>query len=225
MGILAALDAAAAEDALAGIADDGWSDIVKLCLGLCAHKHFLAYAGLLCHVEQLALAVFGAGLAVDGVVAQKQLNADAAGGKSLGGVDENFHTLVYGVNAGGYKTSCALHLNKAYAAGALTAFAVIECAERGNFITALAGSFQYSEACLYLIVFSFDFDIDFTHCGSLLYSLMMASNLQLAMHIPHLMHFAGSMVNTVLPGVPVIASTGQTREQREHFLHFSATML
>ena len=126
VGIFAALDAAAAENALAGVSYDGGGEVIIMGFGLIANEHIFADAGLLCNMEQLALAVFSALLAVLRMVTQQQLNAGAAGRESFGRVDENFHAFVYGVYAGSHKTSCALNLNKAYAAGAAAALAMVE---------------------------------------------------------------------------------------------------
>jgi hypothetical protein len=53
---------------------------------------------------------------------------------------------------------------------------------------------------------------------------MMESNLQLSLHAPHLVHFAGSIVWTSF-FTPVAAFVGQTFAQRVQPVHFSGSML
>ena len=68
VGVLAALDAAAAEDALAGIADDRGREIIVVRLGLLSLERALAGTRELRHVQELAVTVLAALLAVLGMV-------------------------------------------------------------------------------------------------------------------------------------------------------------
>ena len=166
--ILAACYAAAAEDALAGVANDGGRDLVNGNGSLLAEEHVLASAGELSYVQKLALAVLVALLAVHGVVAEQELNGGAASSSSLGGGDLDLDTLVYGVYAGSNETLSTGSLNETYAAGTLVAFTVVKSAEGGNLIAALSGSFEYSNAVFYLIGAAFYFNVNKSHCVYLL---------------------------------------------------------
>ena len=158
VGVFAALDAAAAKNALAGIADYGGVEHIHGGGSFFALEHILFRAGELCHVKQLAATVFIALLALHGVVGKQKLNAGAAGNGCLGRSDVDFHSVGNGVYAGGHKASCAFYLNKADAAGTAAAFAVVKIAKRGNFISAALCGFKNCNALFHKIRVSFDFN-------------------------------------------------------------------
>ena len=163
MGVLAAFDATAAQDALAGVAHDGRRDIVVGRRGLLALEHALARTDDTRDVLQLALAALAALLAVDVVVGEQQLHACAAGGDGLGRVDEDLHALGDLVDAGCREAARAGCLDKADAAGTRVALAVVERAQRWDLVAALACRLEDGEAFFDLIGPAFDLDVDQAH--------------------------------------------------------------
>ncbi len=158
--ILAAGYAAAAEDALGGIADDGGRNLVNSYGSLGTLENALTCAGLAGNEKELAVAVLGALLAVLVVVGKKKLNGGSAGLNSLGRGNGDFHTFVYGVNTGSNKASCAGSFYETYTAGAEGALSVVVGAQRGNIVTAASGGFKNGQAFFNLIGLTFDFNVN-----------------------------------------------------------------
>ena len=79
LSFFAALDAAAAEDALGGIADDARSDFIKVTLGLGAFEDAWASTDGSGDLIEFAVSVLDAGLAILAVVGKKKFDAGAAG--------------------------------------------------------------------------------------------------------------------------------------------------
>ena len=78
-------------------------------------------------MQQLALAVLIALLAVDIMVRKQQFYGCTACFHCLGAGDDDFHALVYGIDTGGNQASCALNFHQANTAGTVVALAVVKC--------------------------------------------------------------------------------------------------
>ena len=202
MSVGAAGDAAAAEHALGGVADEGGGELVEMSLGLDAGVLVLFRAGDGGDVEELALAVLLALLAVFIVVGEQELNASSAGLNGLGRGDADLHALGYGVDAAGDEASRSGGLNEADAAGADVALAVVKGAKGGDLITAGLRSLKYGHAGFDLIGDAFDFNIDFRHLLIPPYLFSIAPNLQVDIQAPHFTQAFGSisMAASFLPG-------------------------
>ena len=160
-------------------------------------------SGEICHMEQLASAVFIALLAVLVMVGKQQLHRSAAGGHRCGGGDEHLHAFVYRVYAGGNQGAGALNLHEADPAGTLGTFSVVEGAKGGYVISAGSGGLQYGQSLLYLIGDAFDFDVDLCHA---FFDLLPAENLVGQRRISHVRppvkaYTCGSLVFAVF-GLP-----------------------
>ena len=79
LSFFAALDAAAAEDALGGIADDARSELIDVSFGLGAFEGTWASADGSSDLIEFAVSVLDAGLAIVVVVGKKKFDAGAAG--------------------------------------------------------------------------------------------------------------------------------------------------
>ena len=79
LGLFAALDAAAAENALRGIADDARSDFVFVDLGLGAFEGTWASSDDGSDLIEFAVTILDAGLAILVMVGKKKFDAGAAG--------------------------------------------------------------------------------------------------------------------------------------------------
>jgi hypothetical protein len=159
VGILAASNTATAQNALGSVTDDSGRQFVISGLGLAALVATLTGTGDTGHMQQFALAVLIALLAVDVVVRKQQLYGSAASFSSLRAGDNDLHAFVNGVHAGSNQTSCAYHFNQADTAGTIVALTVIKCTQRGNFVATLFGSFQDGQALFHLIGNAFDLNI------------------------------------------------------------------
>jgi len=110
LSVFAPFDAAAAEDALAGVADEAGSEFIEGGRGLRAEELLGAGADDLRDMEEFALPVFGAGLAIHGVVGEKEFDRSATGADGHRGGDFDLESLVGravgdGVDAGGEEPS------------------------------------------------------------------------------------------------------------------------
>ena len=160
MRVGAPRDAASAENALGCVADEARSQLVDVSLRV--NALILAFLGArdLGNMEQLAVAVLVALLAVLVVVGKKELHASSSGFYCLRGGDADLHALIYRIDAARHEPSRAGRLDKADAAGALVALAVVVCTQRRNFISAGLRGFEDGEALFHLIGNTFNLDID-----------------------------------------------------------------
>jgi hypothetical protein len=159
VGVLAAGNTAAAEDALGGIPDDGRGQLIHGNRGLAADVPAFTGTGDAGNMEQLTLTVLVTLLAVNIVVGKQQFHGSPAGLGGFGAGDDHFHTLVYRVDTGGNQTSGTFDLHQADAAGTVVALTVIKCTQRGNFVATLFGSFQDGQDLFHLIGNAFDLNI------------------------------------------------------------------
>ena len=159
VGILAPGHAAAAEDALGGVPDDGGGDLVEGGGGLGTLIAALPGTGQVGHVQQLALAVLVALLAVNVMIGQQQLHGSPAGLAGLGAGNDDLHALVDGVDTGGDQASCALDLHQTDTAGTIGALAVVKSTEAGDLVAALLGGLQDGQALFDLIGNAFNLNI------------------------------------------------------------------
>ena len=158
--VFASCDTASAKNAFAGIADDGRVKFINGYRGLGTFEHFGSCAGEFCNVEKFAFSVFVALLAVYGMVGKKKFNGSSSCGGCFRGGNADFHSFENRENAGSNKASHSFNFNKADTAGTLVAFAVVEIAKRGNFISASSCRINGGKAFFNLVRMAFDFDID-----------------------------------------------------------------
>ena len=158
--VFASCDAASAKDTFAGIANDGRVKFINGYRGLGTFEHFGSCAGEFCNVKKFAFSVFLALLAVYGMVGKKKFNRSSSCCGCFRGGNADFHSFKNRKNAGSNKASHSFNFNKANTAGTLVAFAVVEIAKRGNFISASSCCVNYGKAFFNLIRMAFDFDIN-----------------------------------------------------------------
>ena len=111
-------------------------------------------------MEKFAVAVFGALLAVYGVVGKKKFNGSSSCCGCFRGGNADFHSFKNRENAGSNKASHAFNFNKANTAGTLVAFAMVKVAERRDFISASSCCVNGGKALFNLIRMAFNFDIN-----------------------------------------------------------------
>ena len=196
VGVLAALHTTAAEYALAGVSHQAGSQAVHEGLGMLAGEGVIPRAGQLGHVQQLAVAVLVALLAVLVVVGQQQLHAVAAGVHRRGGADADLHALADGIDAAGHQAARAGGFDEAHAAGALVALAVVEGTQGRDLIAAGLGGFEDGQALLDLIGNALDFDVQ--HCLAPPYRFSMAPKRQTLMQEPHFAQALESIFQDVI---------------------------
>ena len=138
--LTAGSQAAAAQDALVGIADDGGREVVQRVLDVRAGEVVLVHAQLLGELLQLTVLAADAGEALTLVVGQDQLQHGLAGRADSGGVGLDHHALADGHHAGSGQGAGA-HVHHTHTAGA-DLVDVLEVAQGGNMDVGLAGSFQ-----------------------------------------------------------------------------------
>ena len=166
LGFFAPFDAAAAEDALAGVADDARGGIIIGRGGFGAKEAVVLRAGDVGDVEEFALAVFHASLAILGVIGEKEFDRSAASGHGFGRGDFDFEAS-FGwdvgdwIDAGGEEPSAALgrDFNQADAAAREGVLAVLPVAEGWDIEPAEAGGFQHGEVFRNRIDLTFDLDV------------------------------------------------------------------
>ena len=163
MSVFTSCDASAAENAFAGIANDGRRELVDRDGSTLALIFILACSGYLSDVQQLAAAVFAALLALHRVIGEQQLDRRAASLHRLRRRYGYLHTLGDGIYAGGDESARTGRLYKADAAGAVIAFAVIICTEGGNLVAAAFCCLENGQSFLYLIGIALYFYIDQRH--------------------------------------------------------------
>ncbi len=129
MSVLTSLDAAAAEDTLGCISYESGSQLVVVCLRVNALECAFSCACYISNVQEFALAVLIALLAVHVVVGEQKLYAVSSCGCSCRRGDLDLHTVGNGINAACNKTSCTGCLYETYTAGSLVALTVVECTE------------------------------------------------------------------------------------------------
>ena len=129
MSVLTSLDATSAEDALGSISYETRSNLIKMCLGLSALESAFSCASNVSDMEQLALSVLVALLAVHVVVGEQELYAVSSCCYSCRRRDLDLHALSYRINAACYESSCTCCLYETNTAGTLVAFTVVECAK------------------------------------------------------------------------------------------------
>ena len=159
VSIRAAGDAASAEDTLGSIADERRSELVQRGRGFCTLIGTFAGAGQLGDMEQFAVAVLFALLAVDVVIGQEQFNTAASGLDSLRVGNADLHPFGNGVNTAGDKAAGAGSGDEADTAGTLVAFTMVKGAQRGDLIAALLRGVKDRKTGLYLIRYTFDLNI------------------------------------------------------------------
>ena len=175
--LFAALDAAAAEDALGGIADDARGAFVKRGLGFRAFIGTLTGTGDVGDFEEFALTVFDALLAVFRVVGEEKFDGSATGFDGHRGRDFDLEAL-FGrdvgdrVDAGGEELAAAggRDFDQADAAGGKAVFAVVPVAEGGDVESAKARGLENGQVLGDGVDAAFDFDINVFHCSALLIS-------------------------------------------------------
>ena len=158
--VFTSCNAASAKDAFAGVANDGRVKFINGYRGLGTFEHFGSCAGKFCNMEKFAFSVFIALLAVYGMVGKKKFNGSSSCCSCFRGGNADFHSFKNRENAGSNKASHSFNFNKANTAGTLVAFAVVEIAKRGNFISASSCCVNYGKAFFNLIRMAFDFDIN-----------------------------------------------------------------
>ena len=158
--VFTSCNAASAKDAFAGIANDGRVGFINGYGSLGTDEHFGSCAGEFCNMEKFAFSVFLALLAVYGMVGKKKFNGSSSCCGCFRGGNADFHSFKNRKNAGSNKASHSFNFNKANTAGTLVAFAVVEIAKRGNFISASSCCVNYGKAFFNLIRMAFDFDIN-----------------------------------------------------------------
>ena len=125
--------------------------------------HIVSRADELSNVKKLALAVFIALLTIFIVIGKKKFDGTSSRLHGFGGRNRDFHSFVYGIYARSDETSRARSLDKAYSARTFRAFAVIESAEGGDFVSASFCCFEYGHTRFDFVRNSFDFNINFSH--------------------------------------------------------------
>ena len=160
VSIGAAGDAASAEDTLGSIADERRSQLVIDRCRLGPLIGAFAGTGQLGDMEQFAVAVLFALLAVDIVIGQEQFNTAASGLDCLRVGDPDLHPFGNGVNTAGDKAAGAGGCDEADTAGTLVAFTMVKGAQRGDLIAALLCSIKDRKTGFYLIRYTFDLNIN-----------------------------------------------------------------
>jgi len=210
----AGADAPAAEDALAGVADDRVRQVVDGRLALLALEADLVDSQLVAQALQLAVLVALAGQALAVVVGQDQLDVGLDGLAHLGGVGPDVHALGHLQGAGGgqvaHRRPLDVGLDHAHAAGA-DLVDVLQEAQAGDLDPRLAGG-QHGGVVVGNTDFNpVDRDVDVTHLGDRPSQfLAMALKEHTLKQAPQRMQRAWSMTCSCLTS-PVMASTGQTR--------------
>ena len=154
---------------------------------------------------------------------QHQFESRLARALHLLGIGADLHPLRYRIDTGRYESSRAGGFHHTDAAGA-DLVDILHEAERGDLHAGLTGRFQNRRTLGYADRNTIDRYIDHFHFSALLsYFFTMASKRHFSIQAPHLIHLSVSMWNGFLIS-PVIAPTGQTREQAEQPLHFSGTI-
>jgi len=118
LDLLAGIDAASAQHALRGVADNAPAHGIKRRLGVLAFKLVLADARLFAELLQLAVLVAYAGQAVLVVVRHDEFQRVSSALQDSGGIGKYFHALADRSGAGRQQRSGLLHFDQADAAGA-----------------------------------------------------------------------------------------------------------
>ncbi len=215
-------DAAAAEDALAVVADEVDRGIVNIGLQLFAELILVRIALIfLGKGLQLAVGAADAAEAVHPVVGEQQLEGLFTGIAKLGGVGLDLHALRDLLKTCDGVAPCALDLDDADTAGA-DRVDVLEVAKGGDADAGLFSCLQNGVIRRNLNVHAVNLHVDHIHIGSP-YFLTIALNLQVSMQAPHLMHLVVSIVWGSLT-FPEIAPTGHLRAQAVQPRHTSGWM-
>ena len=189
LDVLADGDAAAAQDALAVVADQVDGGLIEVGLhGLGGTE--LVGIGAVFLGQGLLLAVGGtdAAKAVHPVVGEHELQGHLAGSAQGGGVGLDLHPLGHLLEAGHGVGAGALHLDHAHTAGA-DGVNVLQVAEGGDMDASLLRRHQNSVIGRDLNFDPVDLDMNSIH-GIPPYFLLMAPKRQVSIQVPHLMHLA-----------------------------------
>ena len=111
--ILTSSYAAAAKDTLVVVANDGNRGKIERILGLFALEVFLVNTVLLAELLELAGGAADAGQTLSVVVGKNELEVGLTSLSDSGAISSDFHTLVYGIYAGGNESAGALDFNEA----------------------------------------------------------------------------------------------------------------
>ena len=146
-------------DTLGSVADKTRSKHIQECLGMGAFKSVIPCAGHICYMQQFAVSVLIALLAVLIVIGKQKLDAAAAclnGGLAS---NMNIHSLTDRVNTAGYQAARSGNLNEAHPAGSGITLPMVKRAQRRYLISAGFCSLQNRLTVLNLIGNAFNFDI------------------------------------------------------------------
>ena len=224
--LTAGSQAAAAQDALVGIAHDGGGEIVQRVVDVRAAEAVLIGAQLLGQLLQLAVLAADAGEALALVVGQDQLQHGLAGRADSGGVGLDDHALGHGHHAGSGQGAGA-HVHHTHTAGA-DLVDVLEVAQGGNMDVGLTGSFQDGGTGRNADLHAINRNVKHIHYKSISFRsnqpLVMAPNLHFSIQAPHLRHLELSMTWGSRT-LPLMQLAGQLRAHRVQPLHLSGSIL
>ena len=157
--ILAGCNAAAAKNALGVVADKVSSRSINGGFGLGAGEvFFIGNTEILTELLEFAVVAAAAGEALSLMVGEDELQGHSAAVKYLLGVGDNFHALVYGVNAGSNKGTSALYLNNADTASADLVH-VLEEAKGGDINSGITSGLKNGRTLRNSIIYTVNFNV------------------------------------------------------------------
>ena len=217
--------AAAAQDALVRVADDGRGEIIQRIMDVFALEAVLVHAQLLRQILKLAVLAAHAGEALALVVGEDQLQHGSARLAHLRGVRLDDHALGYGHHAGRRQRTRA-DVHHAHAAGA-DLVDVLEPAEGRDLDTGSMRRLENGGAFLHGNRHTVDSQMNHCHVAFSLLRLYqereIAPNLHFSMQTPHLRHFVVSM-RCASRTVPLMQPAGQPRAHSVQPLHFAGSI-